>query len=139
MLVDDLLKHLLTKEIKYASIGIIEGKTIFSAFSHPKWQEYYIRNSLHVDDPSFKTALLLPEVPVFWDSVPKYTNKSANIMKIRCEITGVYTGLTLSIKHLDKTLLLTLGTLLNERELPMMTAELLSNLKIKDILCYKIQ
>ena len=138
--VKDFCSNLLKEEITYASVGLIEGTSLFSAFSHKNWQESYVNCSLHLHDPSFMAAIKTPSVPVFWDTVPKNTKKAAAIMEARCEMTGVTSGITASFKHDSNILLMTLGAKLESLDLLVkLNNEILPYLNIKDLLCFKHQ
>ena len=137
-LVKDFCSNLLKEEITYASVGLIEGTSLFSAFSHQSWQQSYVNFSLHLHDPSFIAAIKTPSVPIFWDTVPKNTKKAAAIMEGRCEMTGVTSGITVSFKQDSKIFLMTLGAKLNSLDLLIkLNNEILPYLNIKDILCSK--
>ncbi len=56
-LVKDFCSNLLKEEITYASAGLIEGNSLFSAFSRQSWQQSYVNFSLHLHDPSFIAAI----------------------------------------------------------------------------------
>ncbi len=139
-LIDEFCSSLLKEEITYASAGLIERSNLFSAFSHPAWQQNYVNFSLHIHDPSFLAALKIPSFPIFWDTVPKNTKKAAAVMEGRCEMTGVTSGVTISFHHDSKILLLTMGAKLNSLELLVkLNNEIIPHLRIKDILCQKIK
>ena len=134
-LVKDFCSNLLKEEITYASVGLIEGKNLFSAFSHQSWQQSYINFSLHLHDPIFIAAINTPSVPIFWDTVPKNTKKAVAIMEGRCEMTGATSGMTVSFKQDSKIFLMTLGAKLNSLDLLIkINNEILPFLNIKDIL-----
>lgn len=65
-----------------------------------------MQNLLHYYDPCFRTAIIAPGMPIFWDMVPKTTKKAAAIMRERCETVGVISGVTMSFKHDHQTLLI---------------------------------
>jgi hypothetical protein len=138
-LINDFCASLLKEEITYASAGIIEGSSLYSAFSHPAWQQSYVNFSLHLHDPSFIAAIKTPFYPIFWDTVPKNTTQAAAVMERRCEMTGVASGVTVSFHRDSKILLLTMGSKLSSIELlTKLNNEIFPHLKIEDILCQKI-
>ena len=81
--IKDYCSSFLENNIAYASIGLIEGKCLYSAFTDNKWQEIYVNLSLHHHDPSFNAAIKMPDMPIFWDMVPRNTKKAAIIMRQR--------------------------------------------------------
>lgn len=133
-LVDNLLSTIHVGGICYASIGIIKDDVIYSAFSHNKWQQYYIDNELHINDPSFQAAIKAPELPIFWDSVALYTDAEIEVMKKRCEAVGARGGVTLCLNSHNKKLLLTIGTS-KENTAVSTISKALNSLSLPDILC----
>lgn len=127
---------LLESNIRYASVGLIEGRYLYSAFTNDKWQEIYVNLSLHQHDPSFNAALKMPNMPIFWDMVPKNTKKAAIIMRQRCEMMNIISGVTMSFKNNGKLLVLTMGAKLDSQDFVANFSEnIISKLNIKDILC----
>ena len=122
--------------ITYASIGLIEGKRLYSAFTDNKWQEIYVNLSLHHHDPSFNAAIKMPNMPIFWDMVPKNTKKAAIIMEKRCEMTNITSGVTISFKTSGKLLIVTMGAKLDSQDfVTNFNENIISKLNIKEILC----
>lgn len=99
----------------YASVEVIKGAALYSASSHKEWMQYYIKHDLYLDDPIFQAAIVVPELPVFWDSVALYTNEQIEVMKKRKEIVGAKAGMTICFETLDKKLLLTVGAASEEK------------------------
>lgn len=134
-IVEDICSSLIDKTISYASVGIIDGNTIYSAFSHKDWQDTYQNCSLHHHDPSFIGALQISSVPLFWDCVPIMTKKAAGIMQQRCEYTHISSGVTISFKGNNRFLLITLGANLDSLAFSQhMNNGIFENLKVRDIL-----
>jgi hypothetical protein len=133
-LVDSLLQAVQKEGICYASVGVIKEDIIYSAFSHPLWQQYYIENALHVNDPSFQAAINLLEIPVLWDSIPLYTNESIKVMNNRCEAVGAIGGVTICFAADRKKLLLTLGTSVKNDVIGTIS-NVLTSLGPQEILC----
>lgn len=92
-LADSLLEAVKQSGICYASVGVIKDNVIYSAFSHPLWQEFYIKNALHLNDPSFKAPVNMFENPVLWDSVPLYSSEAIEVMNNRCNALEQLEGL----------------------------------------------
>jgi hypothetical protein len=133
--VADFCYALLKDEITYVSVGLIEGKSLYSAFTHRKWQEVYVNFSLHHHDPSFNAAIKIPDMPIFWDMVPKNTKKAAVIMKERCEMVDITSGITMGFKKDASLLLLTIGSKLQNSDfLVAFNESIIPQLKIGDIL-----
>ena len=133
-LVDNLLQAVQKKGICYASVGVIKDDVIYSAFSHPRWQEYYIKNALHLNDPSFKAAINLLEIPFLWDSVPLYTSEAIEVMNNRSEAVGAIGGVTICFSADKKKLLLTLGTSI-KKDVIGTISNALTALSPQEILC----
>jgi hypothetical protein len=133
-LVDRLLSTVQAEDICYASIGVIKDDVIYSAFSHDKWQQYYIDNALYVNDPSFQAAIRVPELPIFWDSVALYTDAEIAVMRTRSEAVGAKGGVTLCFNAHNKKLLLTMGTSTEKTTIRAVTRAL-SSLNVPEILC----
>lgn len=133
-LVENLLSAIRIEGICYASVGVIKDNVIYSAFSHNKWQQYYIDNELHVNDPSFQAAIRTPELPIFWDSVALYTDAEIEIMRKRYEAVGAKGGITLCFNTQDKKLLLTMGTSKDNMTVSII-AKALNSLSLPEILC----
>ncbi|MCE2716037.1 MAG: autoinducer binding domain-containing protein [Pseudomonadota bacterium] len=136
-LVDSLLSTIHIDGICYASIGVIKNDVIYSAFSHNKWQQYYIDNELHINDPSFQAAIKIPELPIFWDSVALYTDAEVKVMQKRREAVGARGGVTLCFNSLDKQLLLTIGTS-KESTMVSTITKALSSLSLPEVLCSQL-
>lgn len=136
-MVDDILSTIRTEGVCYASVGVIKDNIIYSAFSHDTWQQYYIDNELHVNDPSFQAAVRVPELPIFWDSVALYTDAEIEVMKKRCEAVGARGGVTLCFNSRDTKLLLTMGTSKESMTVSTIT-KALSSLSLQEILCSQL-
>lgn len=134
--IKDYCSSFLENNIAYASIGLIEGKCLYSAFTDNKWQEIYVNLSLHHHDPSFNAAIKMPDMPIFWDMVPRNTKKAAIIMRQRCEMMNIVSGVTMSFKSNGKLLVLTMGAKLDSQDfVANFNENIISKLNIKDILC----
>jgi hypothetical protein len=98
------------EQLNYVSIGIVDGKNLFSAFTNHKWQEMYVNNYLYLHDPCFQTAIQSPNTPIFWSSVPMRTKKSAAVVNSRLDMTQTKCGVTISVNFNDRLAVITLGT-----------------------------
>ena len=133
-IVDHLLSTVRIDGICYASIGVLKDDVIYSAFTHDKWQQYYIENNVHMNDPTFQAALEVPEMPIFWDCVSLYTKEQIDVMRTRREVVGARGGVTFSFNRNNKKLLLTLGTP-TEKEMIGTVIKALSLLNVPEVLC----
>lgn len=133
--VKDICSSLVSGKILYASVGIIDGNSLYSAFSDKDWQDTYQICALQQYDPSFQGALRANSVPIFWDTVPILTKKAAGIMQQRCEYTGTSSGVTIGFKDKSRILVLTLGAKLKSIDfMGYMNEEVFKHLKVRDVL-----
>jgi hypothetical protein len=137
-LADSLLEAVKQSGICYASVGVIKDNVIYSAFSHPLWQEFYIKNALHLNDPSFKAAVNMFENPVLWDSVPLYSSEAIEVMNNRCNAVGAIGGVTICFAKDNNKLLLTLGVS-EKKDVLSSISNVLSSLNPQEVLCSHIK
>lgn len=135
--VDRLLSMIQDEDICYASVGVIKGQTIYSAFSNDKWKRFYVEQNLHLNDPTFQAAINVPELPIFWDCVSLYTEAQIDVMRKRSEMVGAKGGVTICFEAADKKLLITFGTSA-EGTIINVATRILKSLNVPDILQFHL-
>jgi hypothetical protein len=99
---DRFINEIKVAGINYFSLGIIKGDQIFSVFSCPQWQKFYIENQCFEFDPVVRAAYLNHDLPVDWSSVTVSKKKEAFIMQARRELTGCQEGFSILKKINNK-------------------------------------